>query len=72
MILPTLPIEFFNSNLYQSSERVFSLLNQIWLGWSLHVCGLPFKMMSDSPVLHSRWLLLLTIDISSIVYAALL
>jgi hypothetical protein len=28
----------------------------------------PFKIMSDSPALHSRWLLLLKIEISSIVH----
>ena len=28
----------------------------------------PFKIMSDSPALHSRWLLLLRIEISSIVH----
>ena len=28
----------------------------------------PFKNVSDSPALHSRWLLLLKIEISSIVH----
>ena len=28
----------------------------------------PFKIVSDSPTLHSRWLLLLKIEISSIVH----
>jgi hypothetical protein len=28
----------------------------------------PFKFVSDSPALHSRWLLLLKIEISSIVH----
>ena len=28
----------------------------------------PFKIVSDSPALHSRWLLLLKIEISSIVH----
>jgi hypothetical protein len=32
------------------------------LGW------VPFKIVSDSPALHSRWLLLLKIEISSIVH----
>jgi hypothetical protein len=32
------------------------------LGW------VPFKIVSDSPALHLRWLLLLKIEISSIVY----
>jgi hypothetical protein len=31
------------------------------LGW------VPFKIVADSPALHSRWLLLLKIEISSIV-----
>jgi len=34
----------------------------IVLGW------VPFKIVSDSPALHSRWLLLLKIEISSIVH----
>jgi hypothetical protein len=34
----------------------------IVLGWA------PFKIVSDSPALHSRWLLLLKIEISSIVH----
>jgi hypothetical protein len=28
----------------------------------------PFKFVSDNPALHSRWLLLLKIEISSIVH----
>jgi hypothetical protein len=66
-------------NLYKSAERNISQkkteymlnlkpLNQIKptlagmvLGW------VPFKFVSDSPALHSRWLLLLKIEISSIV-----
>jgi hypothetical protein len=32
------------------------------LGW------VPFKFVSDSPALHSRWLLLLKIEFSSIVH----
>jgi hypothetical protein len=31
------------------------------LGWS------PFKIMSDSPALHSKWLLLLKIEMSFVV-----
>jgi hypothetical protein len=34
------------------------------LGW------VPFKIVSDSPALHSRWLLLLKIEISSIVHCS--
>jgi hypothetical protein len=30
----------------------------------------PFKIVSDSPALHSRWLLLLKIEISSIVHCS--
>ena len=37
-------------------------LNQIWLGGSLS------NLCLDSPALHSRWLLLLKIEISSIVH----
>jgi hypothetical protein len=44
-------------------------LNQI----KLNLAGMvprwvPFKIVSDSPALHSRWLLLLKIEISSIVH----
>jgi hypothetical protein len=39
-------------------------LNQTWQGWSLG--GSPFKFVSDSLAVHSRWLLLLKIEISSI------
>ena len=45
-----------------SSETKESKLNKIWLGW------FPFKIISHSPALHSRWLLLLKIEISSIVH----
>jgi len=42
-------------------------LNQIKPNLAVMVPGLvPFKIMSDSPTLHSRWLLLLKIEISSI------
>ena len=36
-------------------------LKQIWLGWS------PFNIVSDSPALLSKWLLLLKIEISLVV-----
>jgi hypothetical protein len=55
-------------NLVQRFQSSLKLLNQIKanlagmvLGWS------PFKIVSDSFALHSRWLLLLKIEISSIV-----
>ena len=44
-------------------------LNQITLNLAGMVLGwVPFKIVSDSPALHSRWLLLLKIEISSIVH----
>jgi tetrahydromethanopterin S-methyltransferase subunit E len=55
-------------NRYKSAERKISqknpeyMLNYSVPGW------VPFKIVSDSPALHSRWLLLLKIEISSIVH----
>ena len=44
-------------------------LNQIKPNLAGMVPGwVPFKIVSDSPALHSRWLLLLKIEISSIVH----
>jgi hypothetical protein len=44
-------------------------LNQIKPNLARMVPGwVPFKIVSDSPALHSRWLLLLKIEISSIVH----
>jgi hypothetical protein len=44
-------------------------LNQITLSLAGMVLGwVPFKIVSDSPALHSRWLLLLKMEISSIVH----
>jgi hypothetical protein len=44
-------------------------LNQIKPNLAGMVPGwVPFKIVSDSPTLHSRWLLLLKIEISSIVH----
>jgi signal transduction histidine kinase len=43
---------------------LLKLLYQIWVGLS------PFKIVSDSPVLHSSWQQLLKIDISSIIILA--
>jgi hypothetical protein len=49
----------------------------LYLPWSFYVkpnlAGMvsgwvPFKFVSDSPTLHSRWLLFLKIEISSIVH----
>ena len=43
-------------------------LNQIKPNLAGMVPGwVPFKIVSDSPALHSRWLLLLKIEVSSIV-----
>jgi hypothetical protein len=45
------------------------LLNQITLNLAGMVLGwVPFKILSDKPTLHSRWLLLLKIEMSSIVH----
>ena len=44
-------------------------LNQIKPNLAGMVPGwVPFKVVSDSPALYSRWLLLLKIEISSIVH----
>jgi hypothetical protein len=60
--------QFLYSTLYLKSSPL-KPLNQIkpnlagmFPGW------VPFKIVSDSPTLHSRWLLLLKIEISSIVH----
>jgi hypothetical protein len=47
------------SNLNLLLWNRWTKLNQTWQGW------VPFKIVSDSPALHSRWLLLLKIEISS-------
>jgi hypothetical protein len=39
-------------------------LKQIWLGWSL---GGHFYIVSDSPTRHSKWLLLLKIEMSLVI-----
>ena len=39
-------------------------LKQIWLGWSLGMSS--FNIVSDRPALHSKWLLLLEIEISEV------
>ena len=45
------------------------LLNQIKPNLAGMVSGwVPFKIVSDSPALHSRWLMLLKIEISSFVH----
>jgi hypothetical protein len=54
-------------------------LSSFWLilkqQWTIKISSplfsifrVPFKIVSDSPALHSRWLLLLKIEISSIVH----
>jgi hypothetical protein len=51
-------------NRYKSDERKISQKNPEYiLNYSL-----PCRIMSDSPALHSRWLLLLKIDMFSIVH----
>jgi hypothetical protein len=57
---------FFYQNMPNLHNLYKSPLNQIksnLVGW------VPLKIMSDSPALHSRWLLLLKIEISSIVHS---
>jgi hypothetical protein len=68
-------------NRYISAERKISQKNpEYMLNYSLpcscqikpNLAGMvpgwfPFKIVSDSPALHSRWLLLLKIEISSTV-----
>jgi hypothetical protein len=44
-------------------NQIKANLTGMVLGWS------PFNIVSDSPTLHSKWLLLLKIEISSIVHA---
>jgi hypothetical protein len=56
---------FSNSSHFESSplkplNQIKANLAGMVLGWS------PFNIMSDSPSLHSKWLLLLTIEISTI------
>jgi hypothetical protein len=47
------------------SDTILKPLNQI----KPNLAGMvPFKIVSDSPALQSRWLLLLKIEISSIVH----
>jgi hypothetical protein len=46
-------------NRYKSTERKISQKKTEYM--------VPFKIVSDSPAFHSRWLLLLKIEISSIV-----
>ena len=48
----------FKSSLLKPKSNLVGMV----LGW------VPFKYMSDSPTLHTRWLLLLKIGISSIVH----
>jgi hypothetical protein len=52
-------------DLYQNMPNLhirYKSLAGMVLGW------VPFKIVSDEPTLHSRWLLLLKIEISSIVH----
>jgi hypothetical protein len=42
-------------------NQIKSNLSEMALGWS------PFNIVSDSPALHSKWLLLLKIEISLVV-----
>ena len=53
-------IKFKSSSLKPRNQLKPNLAGMV-PGW------VPFKIVSDSPALHSRWLLLLKIEISSIV-----
>jgi hypothetical protein len=50
------------SSFKSSTLNYRTKLNQTWQRWS------PFKIVYDSPVLHSRWWSLLKVEISLIVY----
>jgi hypothetical protein len=52
----------YKSFLLKPLNQITPNLKGMVLGW------VPFKIVSDSPALHSRWLLLLKIKISSIVH----
>jgi hypothetical protein len=59
-------------NYFLPKSSPLKLLNQITLNLAGMVLGwVPFKIVSDSPALYSRWLLLLKIEISSIVHCKL-
>jgi hypothetical protein len=64
--------EDLNVIFYQNMPNLSSLLkplNQIKPTLAgMVLVWVPFKFVSDSPTLHSRWLLLLKIEISSIVH----
>jgi hypothetical protein len=45
---------------FKSSLKLLNQIKANLAGW------VPFKIVSNSPALHSRWLLLLKIEISSI------
>jgi hypothetical protein len=51
-----------DTNLKGTHPRTIPNFADMILGWP------PFKIVSDSPAFHSRWLLLLKIEISSIVH----
>jgi hypothetical protein len=52
----------FKSSLLKLQNQIKPNLAGMVPGW------VPFKIVSDSPALHSRWLLFLKIEISSIVH----
>jgi hypothetical protein len=55
----------FKSFALKPPNQIKPNLAEMVPGW------VPFKMLFDSPALHSRWLLLLKIEISSIVHLLL-
>ena len=52
----------FKSSPLKPLNQITPNLAGMVLGW------VPFKIVSDTPALHSRWLLLLKIEIPSIVH----
>ena len=55
-------LSHLNLLLWNPLNQIKPNLTGMVIGW------VPFKIVSDRPTLHSRWLLLLKIEISSIVH----
>ena len=59
-------LSHLNLLLWNQGVKVKQNFTGMVLGW------FPFKIISHSPALHSRWLLLLKIEISSIVHCCII
>ena len=81
VMLLSLPVNGYSSLIYKKKSEILifklillilSLLSSVMWGRLISSPDpkgwVPFKIVSDSPALHSRWLLLLKIEISSIVH----